>query len=309
MIHYRPLGNTGAQVSEIAMGCNRLGEPAMPDTHWIDLVQRAADLGVTLFDSSESYGWGRSEEILGQALGNRSDVLVATKVSRIRESNSKDFSAARIVQQVEGSLRRLQRDQIDIYQLHSPSLADLQSFDWPEAMTRLQSQGKIRFIGVSINDAASGLWLLEQGLVQVFQVGYNLLEPKVGNALFAQAQAHGIGILVRVPMAQGILTGKFHPGEPVAQDHRAHLAGAKMESLIAAAEPYRELAAQSGQALGQFALRYAISPAAVSAVIPGARNVEQLAQNVAASNGVGLSAAELAAVNAVQAQSDAISTR
>lgn len=309
MVHYRPLGKTGTQVSEIGLGCNRLGEPAMPDRHWIELAQRAAELGVTLFDSSESYGWGRSEEILGQALGNRDDVLVATKVSRVRENNAKDFSAARIVQQAEASLHRLQRDQIDIYQLHSPSLADLQSFDWPEAMSRLQAQGKVRWVGVSVNDAASGLWLIEQGLAQVLQVPYNLLEPQVGQALFAQAQRQGVGIMVRVPMAQGILTGKFQPGAAVAQDHRAHLAGAKMEKLIAAAESYRALAAQSNLPLGQFALRYAISPQAVSAAIPGARNVDQLMQNLAASNGVGLTAAELVAVEAVQAESNAVSAR
>ncbi len=309
MLHYRPLGKTGVQVSEIAMGCNRLGEPAMPDSHWINLVQHAADLGVTLFDSSESYGWGRSEEILGQAIGNRDDVLVATKVSRVRETNTKDFSAARIIQQAEGSLRRLRRDQIDVYQLHSPSLDDLKQFDWPEAMIRLRDQGKIRFIGVSINDAASGQWLVEQGLVQVFQVAYNMLEPQVGNVVFPLAEQHGIGILVRVPMAQGILTGKFRPGEPVAEGHRAHLAGAKMERLIAAAENYRSLAAEAGEPLGRFALRYAISSPAVSAVIPGARNVEQVEQNVAASNGVGLTPEQLAAVAAIQAQSDSVTAR
>ncbi len=309
MPHYRPLGNTGVHVSEIALGCNRLGEPAMPDSHWVALVQQAVAMGVTLFDSSESYGWGRSEEMLGQALGNRDGVLVATKVSRVRESNAKDFSAARIMQQAEDSLRRLQRERIDIYQLHSPSLADLQRFDWPEAMTRLRDQGKIRFIGVSVNDAASGQWLIEQGLAQVLQVAYNLLEPEVGNTLFPLAEAAGVGILVRVPMAQGILTGKFQPGQPVAEGHRAHLAGAKMERLIADAEQYRALAAQTDLPLGHFALRYAISHPAVSAVIPGARTVEQLEQNVAASNGVGLSAAELAAVAAIQARLDSVAAR
>ena len=84
-MHSRSLGATGARISEISMGCNRLGEEQMPDAHWIELVQQAVDRGVTLFDTSESYGWGRSEEILGQALGNRDDVYIATKVSRVRE--------------------------------------------------------------------------------------------------------------------------------------------------------------------------------------------------------------------------------
>ncbi|MEZ4673123.1 MAG: aldo/keto reductase [Caldilineaceae bacterium] len=299
-MHYRPLGNTGISVSEIGMGCNRLGESAMPDAHWIALVHAAIDLGVTLFDSSESYGWGRSEEILGQAVGNRDDVLVATKVSRIQATNEKDFSARRIIEQVEGSLRRLRRDCIDIFQLHSPSLEDMQRFDWPEAMTKLRDAGKIRLSGVSINNAASGQWLLDQGLAQVFQVSYNLLAPETGQAVFAAAAEKGVGIMVRVPMAQGILTGKFQPGQPVAEGHRAHMAGQQMERLIAEAAEFQLVAQGAALPMSQFALRYAISPTAVSAVIPGARNVEQLTNNVAASNGRGLDATELAAVAAIQ---------
>ncbi|MCB0128086.1 MAG: aldo/keto reductase [Caldilineaceae bacterium] len=299
-MHYRPLGNTGVSVSEIGMGCNRLGESAMPDAHWIALVHAAIDLGVTLFDSSESYGWGRSEEILGQAVGNRDDVLVATKVSRIQATNEKDFSARRIIEQVEGSLRRLRRDCIDIFQLHSPSLEDMQRFDWPEAMTKLRDAGKLRLSGVSINNAASGQWLLDQGLAQVFQVSYNLLAPETGQAVFAAAAEKGVGIMVRVPMAQGILTGKFQPGQPVAEGHRAHMAGQQMERLIAEAAEFQLVAQGAALPMSQFALRYAISPTAVSAVIPGARNVEQLTNNVAASNGRGLDATELAAVAAIQ---------
>ena len=144
-MHYRQLGRHDATVSEISFGCNRLGEAHSPDAHWDDLVQQAMDLGVTLFDTAEAYGWGRSEELLGAAIGNRSDILIASKVSRVQESNEKDFSAARIVAQAEASLRRLQRDCIDIYQLHSPTVADLQQFDWPEAMHQLKAAGKTVF--------------------------------------------------------------------------------------------------------------------------------------------------------------------
>ena len=296
----RSLGATGARISEISMGCNRLGEESMPDTHWIELVQRACELGVNLFDTSESYGWGRSEEILGQAVGNRDDLFIATKVSRVRESGAKDFSADRIVSHAEDSLRRLRRDRIDFYQLHSPNLEQLQTFDWPDGLAKLKEQGKIRWAGVSVNDAQSGIWLMEQGLVDALQVPYNLLEPSVGQALFPMAEARQVGILVRVPMAQGILTGKFHPGEDVAEGHRAHLAGSQMGRRIEEAERYRQLAEQSDCTFGQFALRYAISPPAVSTAIPGARNVEQLTLNVGASNGHGLPAGDLVAVAAIQ---------
>ena len=115
-MHYRELGKTGLKVSEVGMGCNRLGQDYASDEHWIALAQRAADLGVTVFDTAEAYGWGRSEEMLGRALGNRDDVLIATKMCRVRKTNEQEYSAARMVQTVEGSLHRLRRDVIDIYQ-------------------------------------------------------------------------------------------------------------------------------------------------------------------------------------------------
>ncbi len=295
-MHYRPLGATGASVSEISLGCNRLGEPAMPDEHWTGLVLAAIDRGVNLFDTSESYGWGRSEEVLGRAVGNRDDVYVATKVSRVQETGERDFSATRVIRQAEGSLRRLQRDRIDFYQLHSPSLDALQSFDWPDAFAKLKADGKIRWVGVSVNDAASAHWLTERGLADALQVPYNILEPEIGEDLFSLAEDKRVGILIRTPMAQGILTGKFRPGQEVAEGHRARLAGERMEPRIEAAERYRNLAEASGLTFGQYALRYALSPAAVSAAIPGARTIEQLEQNVTASNGFGLTGDELARV-------------
>jgi aryl-alcohol dehydrogenase-like predicted oxidoreductase len=298
-MHYRPLGQSGLTVSEIGFGCNRLGEANMPDSHWIDLVRQAVELGVNVFDTSESYSWGRSETILGQAIGPRDDVLIASKVSRVQATNQKDFSAGRVIEQLEGSLRRLQRDYVDIYQLHSPSLAELQQFDWPEAMQTLKAQGKIRLTSVAINDAASGQWLLDQELVEVLQAPYNLLATDIAQ-LFDQAQAKGVAILTRVPMAQGILTGKFRPDQPVGAEHRATRAGARLEKYVKQTEHFRDWAAGHDLSLGQLALQYAISHPVISATIPGARTVEQLKQNVAASNGVGLSPANLAAVANIQ---------
>lgn len=299
-MYYRQLGKHDAKVSEIGLGCNRLGETHSPDSHWIDLVHYAVDLGVNLFDTAESYGWGRSEEILGQAIGPRADLLIASKVSRVQETNAKDFSAARIIAQAEASLRRLQRATIDIYQLHSPSLADLQQFDWPEAMNKLKAQGKIRFSGVSINDVASGEWLIEQGLADVLQVEYSMVQPAVGETLFPLAAEAGVGILVRMPMARGILTGKFQPGQAVSKEYRASMVGDKLDEYVDQAAAFARVMPDDGWTLGQFALRYAITPPAVSATIPGARNREQLLQNVRASDGAGLSEEEQAGVAIVQ---------
>lgn len=298
-MHYRPLGKTGVEVSEIGMGCNRLGEQQEPDSHWVQLVQYAVEMGVTIFDTAEAYGWGRSEEILGQAIGNRDDVLIASKVSREKETSEKSFSAARVLEHVEGSLRRLRRDCIDIYQLHSPSLETMQRDDWAQAMQKLKEQGKIRFAGVSINDTASGRWLIENKLAEVLQVDYSLLSPEIGAEIFPLAEEHGVGILVRMPMARGVLTGKFSSKSDT-EGHRAKLLGDKLDDMIERAQPFLRMAEEQSETSGQFALRYAISPSAVSAAIPGARTLEQLKQNVAASNGTGLSAPILAHIQTVQ---------
>ena len=298
-MHYRELGSTGLKVSEISMGCNRLGQPSMPDEHWVKVALRAVDLGVNLFDTAARYAGGRSEVILGKAVGNRDDVYIATKVSRMG-TGTRDFGSEYIYASVETSLRSLQRDCIDILQLHSPSLDDLKRFDWAEAMTKLKEQGKIRFAGVSINDAPSGRWLIENSLVQQLQVAYNMIDPQVGQDVFPLAEAQGVGILVRMPMARGILTGKFASVQDVDSDSRANLNRDRVPGMIEKAEAIRDMAQRAGITMGQFALRHSITPVGVSAAIPGARTIEQLEQNVAASNGVGLSDTEMAEIAAIQ---------
>ncbi len=233
------------------MGCNRLGEDGQPDEHWVRLVRHAADLGVNIFDTSESYNWGHSEEMLGLALGDhtagaRDDVLVATKMSRVRKTNAKDFSAARMMDTVEGSLRRLRRECIDLYQLHSPSREDMERYDWAEGLARLKRQGKIRHGGVAVNSAADGMWLIKQGLatggglVEVMQITYNLFETEVEDELLDLARERGVGLLCRMPLARGILTGKFKPGEEVPDGHRARLDG-QHRDRVALAEGLRAL--------------------------------------------------------------------
>lgn len=290
---YRSLGKTGVQVSEIGMGCNRLGEAGPPDQHWIGLVQRAVDLGVNVFDSSESYNWGRSEEMLGRAIGERDDVLLATKVSRKR-GGGRDFSASRLLERAQISLRNLRRSYIDIYQLHSPSRADLEGFDWAEGLTRLKRQGKVRMGAVALSSPDDGCWLIEQGLagagklIEVFQCTYNLFERKAKEKLFPIAKEHDVGLLCRMPLARGILTGKFHAGQEVAEGHRALLDGQHAER-IQQAEDLRPLGAMYEGGMARLALHYSLASEAISALIPGARTVEQLEENVRASGGPGLS--------------------
>lgn len=287
-MHYRKLGNTGEKVSEVGFGCNRLGESNQPDEHWANLVRKAIDLGVTVFDTSESYGWGRSEEMLGLAIGDRDDVLVATKISRIRETSGKDFSSKRMLENAEKSLKRLRRSRIDIYQLHSPNRGELEKFDWAEGMQKLKQQGKIRFVAVAVNSPSDGLWLVEQGGVQILQITYNIFNTEAEEEFFDAAERAGVGILCRLPLAQGILTGKFHAGQEVPEGHRAHLAGERMMGHIEKAEGLRSLGDSYEGGMTRMAHHFSLSPTAISAIIPGARTVAQLEENVAASNGTGL---------------------
>lgn len=301
-MHDRELGATGIKVSEIGLGCNRLGQDYASDDHWVSLVRHAADVGVTLYDTSETYGWGDSERILGKALGHRDDVLIATKMGRIRETGEHDFSAARMMETVEGSLRRLQRDVIDIYQLHSPSREALERDTWAEGMAKLKAQGKIRLAAVAVRSEEDAIWLMEQGLVEVLQITYNLFHTKPADRLFDVAQEYGVGLMCRMPLARGVLTGKFSPDEEVEEGHRALLDGDRMGDNIRRAETLKPLGAAYEGGMTRMALRFSLTPPAISAIIPGARTHEQLEENVAASNGKGLSSPMVKAIEDVKAQ-------
>jgi aryl-alcohol dehydrogenase-like predicted oxidoreductase len=284
----RDLGKTGMRVSEIGMGCNRLGESYEPTEYWVDLVSRAVDLGVTIFDTAEAYGWGASEEVLGLAIGNHRDVFIATKMCRVRETNEKQYTAARMMETCEGSLGRLKRERIDVYQLHSPNRAELERYDWADGFRRLKEQGKIRAGAVAVNNAGDGLWCIENGNVDVLQITYNIFQREAEEALFAAAADAGVGLLCRMPLARGVLTGKFTPGQSVPDGHRALLDGGIIEERIEMAESLKTVADGYPGGLTALAHHFCLSPPEISAIIPGARNTSQLEANVAASNGKGL---------------------
>jgi aryl-alcohol dehydrogenase-like predicted oxidoreductase len=299
-LHYRDLGNTGLRVSEVSMGCNRLGSDVASDEHWIALVQHAVDLGVNLFDTSEYYGNWRSEEMIGRAVGNRDDVIIATKKIAWHEDVA-DFSYERMAEGLEASLRKLQRDTIDIYQLHSPSREHMEQFDWAESMAKFQAQGKIRFRAVAVRSVEDAIWLIEQGTVDVLQITYNIFDTSAEDRLFDLALERGIGLLVRMPLARGVLTGKFHAGDDVAEDNRAMLDKDMLADRLPKVDDLRDLAAAYPGGMTRLAHHFSLGPRAVSAIIPGARTIAQLEENVAASNGSGLPSDVRAQVDAIRA--------
>jgi len=235
-MHYRTLGRTGLQVSEVGFGAWAIGGPAtlgeleigwgeVDDAMSLRAIEAAYDAGVTFFDTSDAYGAGRSETLLGKALKSKRDrVVIATKVGNRTVDGRwvKDFSKAWIAQALDASLARLGMDYVDLYQLHSPTdTADYRD-EVVEALEALKGQGKIRSYGVSVGPAAHGPWVIRNTRADTIQVVYNMLEREPEQELLSLAQAQGVGIIARVPLASGFLTGKFAADVTFpANDHRA----------------------------------------------------------------------------------------
>ncbi|MGA8808667.1 MAG: aldo/keto reductase, partial [Thermoanaerobaculia bacterium] len=223
-MQYRELGKTGIKVSAVGFGAWAIGGPSeasgaplgwgrTTDEDSLAAIRRARDLGVTFFDTADSYGFGRSESLLGIVLSRkRQDVIIGTKVGVVRTSSGelkKDFSKQHIYVAVDGSLKRLRTDYIDVYQIHNPTIDDLRREEIQDAMERLQDAGKIRFWGVSVFNPEDGLEVVRQSWGHVLQVLYNILNQAPADELFPAAKEKGYGIIARVPLASGLLTGKF----------------------------------------------------------------------------------------------------
>lgn len=299
-MQYRTLGKTGIRVSEIGFGAWAIGGAVeaggipvgwsgATDDDAMAAIRRARDLGVTFFDTADIYGNGRSESLLGIVLSRRrDDVVLATKVGNRRTSTGehhKDFSKSHIFHAIDGSLKRLRTDWVDLYQLHNPTLADLERGEIQEAMETLQSIGKIRFWGVSVTVPEEGLEIIRRGWGYTIQVLYNVLNQAPAKELFPLAKEHGYGILARVPLASGLLTGKFRadttfPANDVRQNF---FTPRRLQEALGRVDEVKAVLGGSVQTLAEGALRFVLANDAVSSTIPGARNQHQVEMNVSAS--------------------------
>jgi aryl-alcohol dehydrogenase-like predicted oxidoreductase len=285
-MRYTTFGRTGLSVSRLSMGCNRLGDPGVDPAQWPPVVQRALDLGVTFFDSSENYNEGRSEEILGEVTSSYpKPVVIATKGGFSTGANiTRDFSAEGITRAARGSLSRLRRASIELYMLHSPTVAQVEKDTWPKAVETLKAEGTIRYFGISTSDHASGIRAIEMG-ADFLQIEYDLLDPTAEDALLPLARKHDIGIMVRTPLARGLLSGKFRAGEAIpAEQQWRRPTGDRLQLRLQRVEQLRFLE-RDGQTLAQAALRWLLAQDGVHCVIPGARTVEQLEANIGAIDG------------------------
>ena len=315
MIPERVFGKTGWRVSDIGLGCWQFGgaitldgKPdgwtGVNDTESDATIRRAVELGLNFFDTADMYGWGHSESVLGRALkGVRDRVYVASKVGYGRDAdNHRTLNASReyIVRACEQSLNRLQTDHLDLYQCHLGRTERWGEF--LDAFERLQRHGKILQFGVSTNEFAVLRHFDERQNLAAVQTNYNLLQRQAEKEILPYCRARGIAVVVRGPLAMGKLAGRYTPASRFApQDIRTGWLETEEGRLafardLATVERLRPLADKGGFTLAQFAIKFVLANVAVSTVIVGTKNREQLEPNVSASVLPSLTHEELATI-------------
>jgi aryl-alcohol dehydrogenase-like predicted oxidoreductase len=290
-MQYRTLGRTGLRVSEVGFGAMTIGGEvfgATDDQESLRALHRALDLGMNFIDTADAYGRGHSEELIAQVLKTRrSEVILATKGGNqfTARQGLRNFDPDYITSALEASLKRLQIETIDLYQLHNPSQEVMRRGEIFARLDRCKREGKIRFYGVSLEKTDDGLVAIETGKPDTLQVVYNILHQDPEDKLFPLAQKENIGILARVPLERGVLSGRFKSTIEFAQKdwRRGVFSEEGLAQTHAAVEKLEFLVKGDVPNLAQAALCFILSHPVVSTVIPGIRTVQQVESNLAVS--------------------------
>jgi len=296
-MEYRPLGRTGWNISVIGFGAWGIGGDAWGSTDdqtSLAALNTAIDLGVNFIDTADVYGNGHSEQLIAQVRKTRSEqLIVATKAGRrLDPHTASGYNRQNLTGFVERSLHNLQTEALDLLQLHCPPS---EVYDMPEVfgiLDDLMQQGKIRFYGVSVERVDEALKAITYPNVQSVQIIFNMFRHKPAEQFFAAAREHRVGILARVPLASGMLTGKFRPQTQFApNDHRNYnrhgeafdqretFSAVDYETGLQAVEQLRPLVPQ-GATMAEFALRWILMFPEVTSAIAGAKNPQQVQDNV-----------------------------
>ena len=292
----RVLGRTGREVSAVGLGTWQLGADwgDVSEDDALGVLAAAADQGVTLFDTADVYGDGRSEALIGQFLRGRNDVFVATKMGRRLPQDPENYSPENFRAWIDRSRSNLGVDRLDLVQLHCPPSAVIDADETYEALDALVTDGSIAAYGVSVETVDQALSAIARPGVASIQIIFNPLRLKPLDEVLPAAQAAGVGILARVPLASGLLSGKYTTDTTfAANDHRTYnrhgeafdrgetFSGVDFEVGVQAA---KELAAAlpDGVSLPQASLAWIMSRPGVTSVIPGARNTRQAVSNAEA---------------------------
>jgi aryl-alcohol dehydrogenase-like predicted oxidoreductase len=291
---YKILGKTGLRVSAVGLGtmvhAGHFGP--MKDSESLSAIETALELGVNFIDTSDAYGAGYSETLLGNALkGKRDKVIIATKGGNVMVGPNRGkriFEPDYISRVMEESLQRLQTDYIDLYQLHNPTVEVIEHGAVWEVLESAKKAGKIRHYGVSINTMEEGISAVKDGRAETIQVEYSLLAQEPAEKIFPQAQQANVGIIARIPLKRGILTGKLTQADEArfqGEDVRARsFKGEQFAKELAKAAQLGFLVHGPINTLTQAAIAFCIAHPAVNVVIPGARNAEQMRENAAGAN-------------------------
>ena len=312
---YRTLGKTGYRVSEISFGAWAIGGAwgSVEDERSLAAIHRAIDLGINFFDTADVYGDGRSERLLRQAAGERSEkIYIATKAGRrLQPHVASGYNRANLTAFIERSLENLGTDCIDLLQLHCPPTEAYENDRLFEALDELREKGLMRHYGVSVETVDEALRAVERPGVATIQIIFNMFRHKPAHLLFEKAKSSGVGLLARVPLASGLLTGKFTSESRFERDdHRQFnrhgeafdrgetFSGVDFQTGLQAVSELQSLV-KPGNTLAQTALRWILMFDAVSCAIPGAKTAYQVEENAAASDLPPLTAVEMDGVRGV----------
>lgn len=295
---YRNLGNTDLKVSEVSFGTWGIGGDwgKTTDEESIRALERAMEAGVNFFDTADVYGSGHSERLLAKVTkGKEDEIHIATKFCRAGDIfDPETYSENTVREYCENSLKRLERERIDLYQIHCPPLEIIKDGRVFEVLDKLQQEGKIRYYGVSVETVEEGLIAMQNPNVRALQVIFNIFRQKPVTELFPVAKEKGVGILARVPLASGLLTGKFSRDTQFANnDHRNFnrdgqqfnvgetFAGLEFAKGVELSEKVRWIA-EGRESMSRAALKWILEHDAISCVIPGFKNGKQVEDNLGA---------------------------
>ncbi|WP_085522480.1 aldo/keto reductase [Tuberibacillus sp. Marseille-P3662] len=299
-MHYRQLGNTGLEVSEVSFGTWAIGGAwgKTNDEEALKGLQRAIDAGVNFFDTADVYGDGHSEALLAKATQGQEDKIhIGTKFCRAGDIHDPaNYSYEAVKTYCENSLKRLNRERIDLYQIHCPSFDILKDGQVFTVLDQLKQEGKIRHYGVSVETVEEGQFCLENPNVSTLQVIFNIFRQKPLEQLLPKAKEQGVGILARVPLASGLLTGKFKKQTAFEADDHRHFnregeafnvgetfAGLEFNKGVELSEQLNWITENRGN-MTRAALRWILDQQGISCVIPGFRNVKQVEDSLQAAD-------------------------
>jgi aryl-alcohol dehydrogenase-like predicted oxidoreductase len=297
-MNYRQLGNTDLKLSEVSFGTWAIGGAwgKRDDAEALKSLEYAIEQGVNFFDTADVYGDGHSEELLAKATKGKEDKIhIATKFCRQGDIfDPKNYTYEQVRDYCENSLRRLNREAIDLYQIHCPATEILRDGSVFEVLDRLQKEGKIRHYGVSVETVEEGLICLENPNVKSLQIIFNMFRQKPLERLLPEAYQKGVGLLVRLPLASGLLTGKFSKDHVFEEDdHRRFnengeafnvgetFAGLGFKKGVELADQLKWVA-EGRDSMASAALRWILDHEEITCIIPGFKNMKQVKDNLLA---------------------------